>query len=363
MAVPRVFLSSTCYDLGVIRDSLGSFIESFGFDPCLSDRGDVFYHPDLHTHDSCLSEIRNCHLLVLIIGGRFGGSYVADLKKSIVNAEFAAARELNIPVFTFVKREVLDDHRIYQKNKDNKVLDKIEFPSLDKQEHAKRVFEFIDEVRLSRTNNGFFAFEYPRDIEMLLKKQWAGMMFDFLQRRQLAEQYETQNKLLSSLAASTGQLEDLVKRLYRKADESQADAVIQIVELRSRAEQFFRELFNYFSLQGFGAASVEVLAADPQELTWYEWLASVSEFHLSQGALQAREESKPLMVNVLSYPGSHKVLVLAGTDVSDSNVRKSAELQDGFDAFRRLDEHQRREVLEQYVIRTKQPAENDRRRF
>jgi hypothetical protein len=74
MAVPRVFISSTCYDLDAIRDSLRSFIESVGFDPCLSDRGDVFYHPDLHTHDSCINEIGNCHLFVLLIGGRFGGT-------------------------------------------------------------------------------------------------------------------------------------------------------------------------------------------------------------------------------------------------------------------------------------------------
>ena len=74
----------------------------------------MFYHPDLHTHDSCINEIGNCHLFVLLIGGRFGGTYVTDPAKSIVNAEFTAARERNVPVFTFVRRDVLDDHRLYQ---------------------------------------------------------------------------------------------------------------------------------------------------------------------------------------------------------------------------------------------------------
>lgn len=83
MAAPRVFLSSTCYDMAEVRDSLKSFIESYGFEPCLSDYGDVFYHPDLHTHESCINEISNCQLLILLIGGRFGGSYVADTSKSI----------------------------------------------------------------------------------------------------------------------------------------------------------------------------------------------------------------------------------------------------------------------------------------
>ena len=54
----------------------------------LHDRGDVFYHPDIHTHDSCLNEIGN-QLFILIIGGRFGGKYVADPDKSIVKADLA----------------------------------------------------------------------------------------------------------------------------------------------------------------------------------------------------------------------------------------------------------------------------------
>ena len=96
MAIPRVFVSSTCYDLGEIREAIGGFCEGFGFEAVLSDRGDVFYHPDLHTHNSCIFEVQNCHLLVLIIGGRFGGAYISDKQKSITNAEYAAAREKKI---------------------------------------------------------------------------------------------------------------------------------------------------------------------------------------------------------------------------------------------------------------------------
>ena len=100
MAIPRVFISSTCYDLSEVRDTLVTFIQSFGFEDTLSERGDVFYHPDLHTDKACMREISNCHLLILIIGGRFGGTYITDTSKSIVNAEYEAARQLKIPVFT-----------------------------------------------------------------------------------------------------------------------------------------------------------------------------------------------------------------------------------------------------------------------
>lgn len=136
MAVPRIFLSSTCYDLAEIRDSLGSFITSCGFEPCLSDKGDIFYHPDLHSHDSCIHEISNCHLFVLLVSGRFGGNYISDPEKSIVNAEYAAAKEINMPVFSFVKREVLDDHRFYQKNKNKDKIEEMDFPSIENQKNA-----------------------------------------------------------------------------------------------------------------------------------------------------------------------------------------------------------------------------------
>ena len=140
MAIPRLFISSTCYDLSEVRDSLVDFTKSFGFEPVLSERGDVFYHPDIHTHDSCLKEIENCQLFILIIGGRFGGSYVADTKKSIVNAEYNMAIEKQIPVFTFVKSNVHSDHHVYLKNKTSPLLKDIVFPSIENNAFAKKIF-------------------------------------------------------------------------------------------------------------------------------------------------------------------------------------------------------------------------------
>lgn len=73
MAIPRVFISSTWYDLKYIRENLRYFVRTLGYDPVLSEDGSVFYNPGLHTHDACLTEIPTCQLFVLIIGGRFGG--------------------------------------------------------------------------------------------------------------------------------------------------------------------------------------------------------------------------------------------------------------------------------------------------
>lgn len=244
MANPRVFISSTCYDLSEVRDNLIEFIQSFGFIPVLSERGDVFYHPDIHTHDSCLNEVSNCDLFILMIGGRFGGSYDADKKKSIVNAEYTTAKDNKIPVFTFVKRGVYSDHHFFTKNKTKEHIAEMDFPSMDKREDAEKIFEFIDEVRKSDVNNGFFSFEFAREIVDLLRKQWSGMFYDFLQDRKHNEQQRITTNLLTNISDANERVKELVKRLYRQLDESGADEVFEEVESLSEAKKFIDECYD-----------------------------------------------------------------------------------------------------------------------
>lgn len=63
MAALRVFVSSTCYDLSVIRSQLRQFIECLGHEPVMSDYNDVVYDPASHTHTSCVDEVAACPLL------------------------------------------------------------------------------------------------------------------------------------------------------------------------------------------------------------------------------------------------------------------------------------------------------------
>lgn len=172
MATPRVFVSSTCYDLKYIRENLKYFIENMGYVSILSDDGDVYYDVDIHTHDACLTEVSNCQLFVLIIGGRYGGKY-KDSDKSITNMEYNEAVKLKIPIFTLIEADVYGQHYIYSKNNKNKV---ILYPAID----DVGIFEFIDEVRKNAINNAIFPFRNFTDIEVYLKKQWAGMMYKFL---------------------------------------------------------------------------------------------------------------------------------------------------------------------------------------
>jgi hypothetical protein len=178
MATPRIFVSSTFYDLKYIRENLKYFIRTIGYEPVLSEEGDVFYNPKLHTHDSCLTEVPACQLFVLIVGGRYGGTYNKG-EKSITNMEYEAAINSKIPVFALAETAVLAEHNVYndnlKKNKKIKIED-ILYPSVDN----VKIFEFIDEVRKHSVNNAIVPFRDFTDIESYLKKQWAGMMFSFL---------------------------------------------------------------------------------------------------------------------------------------------------------------------------------------
>ncbi|WP_422009071.1 DUF4062 domain-containing protein [Reyranella sp.] len=344
MAAPRVFLSSTCYDLAEVRDSLESFMAGAGMQPCLSEHGDVFFHPDLHTHVSCVSEISNCQLFVLIVGGRFGGKYVADPAKSIVNAEYAAARELGLPVFAFVKREVLDDHRLYQKNKNNKAIDQIEFPSIEKQEHARQIFEFIDHVRLAKTNNGITSFEFTRDIEDLLRKQWAGMLFEALQQRRLRDQIDAQMNVLNKLATTGEQLEQLVKKIYQRIDIEAAPGVIKDVEEISEARDFFKELDIYF--EGlFVKSTLEEVAAINPGADWVKFLTATNDFKTATYPVRGDDEETQNM-KCLERFGAPRVLFLnPHTEIHRPMFLLIQRLRKSYAAFRKLSDEQRAGVL------------------
>ncbi len=180
MAIPRVFVSSTCYDLKYIRENLKYFINTLGYDPVLSEEGAVYYDPILDIQDSCLREIPSCQMFVLMIGGRFGGTY-KDTEDSITNNEYRKAIKSRIPVFALVDNSVLSDNSVYQKNKANPDIDenKIIYPSVD----SAKIFNFIEEVRTNSVNNALNPFSDFSNVESYLRQQWAGMMFSFLTRQ------------------------------------------------------------------------------------------------------------------------------------------------------------------------------------
>ncbi len=348
MAIPRVFISSTCYDLSEIRDSLLGFLESYCYEPVLSERGDIFYHPDLHTHDACVNEIKNCQLLILIIGGRFGGSYKADVRKSVTNAEYLAAKKLSVPVFTFVKHEVNEDHRVYQKNKQNKdIIDKIDFPSIEKKEYAKQIFEFINEVRLSEVNNGFFAFEHAKHIKELLGKQFAGMMYDFLSKRKDDKEQQKTNLVLDNLTSVQKKIEEIIENIYKKVDSKEAVKKIEEIDKEIEAENFLNEVKKKFYIQRPTFKNVkevaEIVTADKSLV---QFLIATNEFYTIDQKSNKFNEIYTMLYHIRG--GGWTVAIKNNNIIQKASYPEITELEEHYKAYQSLDKRSRLKVLKSF---------------
>ncbi len=259
MASLRVFVSSTCFDLGPIRGQLRNFLNSMGYEPIMSDYNDVLYDPRIHTHTSCIEEIATCDIIVLLVGSRFGGKAIPEaiskvdfdaiieksksvehLKKkeniSVTQLEVLKAVEIEIPIFTFIDSRLWNDHELYEKNKSKPILKDIEFPSIEKPETAEFIFEFVNFLRHRTKGNSINTFAKFEDIEETLKKQWAGLFQKLLN--------ESRNKQLEFKRIDTlsNQFEDLKTAILTSIGSSNEREVARGVVRFRRLVDFLRNL-------------------------------------------------------------------------------------------------------------------------
>lgn len=213
MATPRVFVSSTFYDLQEIRYSLKKFIEDYGLEAVLSEFGDIFYGYDKHVQDACLSEIVTCNLFILIIGNNYGSIYhnqdvVVDTPDSITLKEFKESLNKNIKKHIFINRNVKYDYenfkRFYEEQEKkffthtkieksqieskkleikNSLYESYPFPN----KNYKNIFRFLEIIYTLKINNAVYAYETFDDIKDNLKKQWSGFIYDNLIDKNIVE--------------------------------------------------------------------------------------------------------------------------------------------------------------------------------
>ncbi|EJL6785736.1 DUF4062 domain-containing protein [Vibrio sp. D415a] len=245
MATPKIFVSSTCYDLAEERAQLERFIVNYGFQPILSEYSGVYYDIDEHTHTSCINEVAHADMMVLIISGRYGGKLKGGNGESITQAEYNKARELGLPIFTFVKNDVSNAQHYYKENLRNKgkeFAEGMHHPGINKQDDAIPIFNFIESVHRSSTNNGIENYQSFTDIENHLKKQWAGLFYSFLQKRKEQDKVQEMATILDKLAGSSSKLEALVASLH--------DKEVGIDETKEVLRQDFikTQTYNFFAL-------------------------------------------------------------------------------------------------------------------
>lgn len=268
MAGLKVFVSSTCIDLDAYRSQLRGLLMRLGYEPVMSDYSEVLFDPSLHTHASCIRDVLGADLVILLIGSRFGGTTVPqalsliDLEQvirassnnvllsdsnkiSITQAEALQATVSDIPIFTFVDARVYADHHVYQANRDSPTLSSIKFPSIDKIESAKNIFEFINFLNHRSFNNSITTFQSFTEIESHLLKQWSLLFQRLLQeRRDKATEIKKSSDIL-------GRIEELKSAVLQALPKGVERNVARAVVKYRRLADFLVRLAHALGRQDF----------------------------------------------------------------------------------------------------------------
>jgi hypothetical protein len=265
MARPRIFVSSTYFDLKSVRADLEHFIRERGYDPVLHERGSVAYGSVEALERYCYKEIETCDILLSIIGGRFG-SQSGDSTYSISQTELKVALEQSKQVYVFVERDVYHEYKTYERNKDAK----IKYASVDN----PRIYEFLSEIYALKNNNPVQPFETSFDITENLKEQWAGLFQRLLTQQSFGVQASLFHDLKQSLEA-TRSLADVIASQADRRDEVVADLILTSHPLFSALRKAmlvpYRFIFTdldefkkWISARGF---KEDILADE----SWPEW--------------------------------------------------------------------------------------------
>jgi len=205
MAKPRIFISSTYFDLRNVRADLDRFIRAQGYEPVLFERGHIAYGKETSLEKDCYREISTCDILINLVGGKFG-SEAKDSLYSISQQELKIALELGKQIYIFVERPVLSEYQTYLKNKENGFV--------PVSVNDIRVFEFIEEIYSLSGRNPVQGFEISEEIVTFLKKQWAGLFQTMLS--EFGKQPEI--KMIQKIESTAETLNNLVNFLTQERE-------------------------------------------------------------------------------------------------------------------------------------------------
>lgn len=232
MAKPRIFISSTFYDLWQVREDLERFIRELGYEAVRHETGNIPYGKEQPLESYVYREVDLCDILVTIIGGKFGTESHNEQGYSITQKEIKRALERGIQVFIFIEQNVHSEYSTFKLNKDNK---KVKYQYVD----DTKVYEFIDSLYQLPKNNPITPFQTSADIVNYLKSQWAGLFQRFLQEQMRIAEFKT----LEEMKNISNTLKQLVNFLTEERKSSDY-AIKNILLANHPAFKRFQSLTN-----------------------------------------------------------------------------------------------------------------------
>ncbi len=223
MAVPKVFISSTYYDLKQERSNLAEFIKGLGYEPVMHERAGVAYTQNEPLENDCYNEISNCDILVCIIGNHFGSQSIGN-DYSITMNELKAAMKDRKKIFIFIMKDVYVENATYLKNKDNNFI-----PAFA---DNIKIHEFIAELKQTVKNNPITAFDDTSDIIENLKSQFAGMFQRLLTKEATLTNGTTMYDLQETADRMKTMLDNFVEQQDQFVDKFNCSVLVNKVPLQ-----------------------------------------------------------------------------------------------------------------------------------
>lgn len=205
MAAPRVFVSSTYYDLQHIRNDIRVFLQGLGYEPVMHDKGNIPYTQEVSLEESCYNELDSCDIVICIIGNKFG-TKSSNGNFSITMTELQKAIKSRKKIYIYILKDVYIENFTYKANNDNGFVpyhvDDI------------RIHEFISELKDTIKNHPITPFDNIGDITNNLKQQFAGLFQHLL----LQEATITESKTYEDLKDTAESIRDLINSLSIEKD-------------------------------------------------------------------------------------------------------------------------------------------------
>lgn len=256
---PRIFVSSTFYDLKYIREDLANFVRSYGYEPILFEDGDIGYTPGKTLDKSCYESMRNSDMVILVIGGEYGSAASGEEKDtfkeyiSVTRNEFRSALEAGIPIFVMIDKKVMAEYGVYDANydsieKENKTMN---FPTTKN----INVFRFIKEIK-GIVTLPIQEFDKSSDIKDYISKQWADMFKNYLNSlRDVKESKKIENSVYEMkilIQKMNVMLDSVGKNVLTKDNPQEYENVINqqdIIDFCNIVSEAFDMKVNYLYLE------------------------------------------------------------------------------------------------------------------
>jgi len=249
MEKPRVFISSTFYDLKHVKISLQKFTDRLGYEALLSDKAEIASNSELTVDESYYREVSNCDMFVLILGGKY--SAVADEKmlknkdefferyESMTKNEFETALARNIPIYIMMDKSVGFEFETFKRNRDN---ENIQYAHVD----SVKIFRLIDDLLSKSENYPIKQFEQLSEIEEWLQGEWAKLFRKLINGRSEQNQLVSLSEKIDELYVINSSLQRYMEAVVSKVSNTpdEAKKVIKKEQETFEAEKKDQKIYS-----------------------------------------------------------------------------------------------------------------------